>query len=342
MQAEEEIGKLFNLNERHKIALSYSRVSDFDKNGDMSLVKRTYVENDGTKIGSLTDDLLNDYINGTHLFDELYYTYNGTKPTATLGKLADIIVNNTYEYLPTVEEVLTIIKENGFWSSIKKKEVIIKKFDHEDFWEYIKAQFASKEKTLATMEEIIWAQDLVDTLLSHENSRHIFDNNNEKINQIRFEYDYEDFTFRGILDILTIDHENKTVRMIDLKTGSNPVSEFVSHFIKWRYFIQEAVYSRAMDKIKKDFGIEDYKSLPFQFLYISRFEKLPFVFEVGEKWHEAALKGFVTNSGRKYRGLEELLEEIKWHTYNKVYDCSRELYEAKGFMDLNDEFITIK
>ena len=326
---------------RDLIKLSYSRISSFDKDGPMSLVKRTFVQNEGATIGSLTDDLLNDIVNKTQEFDNLYYTYDGTKPTATLGKLADIIIED-YKTIPNKEEVLKLIKDNGFWSSTVKEDVLDKKYNTKEFWDYLKAQYASKEKTLATTSDIMWAQDLVDILLTHENSKYIFDNDDEKINQIKFQFNYKDFKLRGLLDILSINHKDKTVRMIDLKTGSNSVSEFVSSFIKWRYYIQEAVYTKAIDTILKDLKLEEYKVLPFQFLYISRYEKIPFVFEVGEKWHKAALNGFKTTSGWEYKGLEELLQEIKWHVNNKIYNCSKVMYEANGFMKLNDDFITIK
>lgn len=337
-----EVNRLFDLNEkRDLIKLSYSRISSFDKDGPMSLIKRKVVQNEGATIGSLTDDLLNDIINKTQEFDKLYYTYNGTKPTATLGKLADKVLEK-YESLPPKDSVLLLIDENKFWSSTVKEDVLDKKYNTKEFWDYLKAQYASKDKTLATTSDIMWAQDLVDTLLTHENSKHIFNNDNEKINQVNFKFEYDIFLLRGMLDILSIDHKNKTVRMIDLKTGSNPVSEFVSSFIKWRYYIQEAVYTKAIKTILKEFKLEEYEVLPFQFLYISRYEKIPFLFEVGEKWHKAALKGFKTSSGWEYKGFEELIQDIKWHHSNKIYDCSKTMYEANGFMKLNDDFITIK
>lgn len=338
---EDELEGLFGPNERKdKIRLSFSRISDFDRNGPKALIDRTPVDNDGAKIGSLTDDLLNDIVNKTKLFKEKYYIFDGDKPTATLGKLADIILKN-YTKIPNDKELLKIIKVNEFWKS-QKDETKLSNVNVPEFKEYIKAQYMSKEKVLATTSEVDLAQDLVDNILIHNNSKYIFNSENELINQIKFEFEYKDFLLRGILDILSIDHKNKTIRMIDLKTGTNSLSEFTSSFIKWRYYIQEAIYIKASDIIKQQYKLEDYTVLPFQFLYISRYEKIPFIFEIGNKWHEAALKGFKTTSGWEYKGLEELLDNIKWHVDNKVYDTTKTIYEANGKMNLNDEFITIK
>ena len=337
---DEEVIKLFDLN-KDKINLSFSRISSFDREGPMSLVKRPVVDNEGATIGSITDDLLNDFINKTKEFDKKYYVFNGSKPTATLGNLIDDVLK-LYEELPSKADVLKIIKDNGYWGSVKNPVVLNDKFDTKEFWGYLKAKYESKDKTVATSEDIQWGQDLVDTLLIHENSKGIFNNDNEKINQVDLSFVYGDFRLRGIVDILTIDHKNKTIRIIDLKTGSSKVDEFSSSFIKWRYYIQAAIYTKAAETLKEKFNLSDYKVLPFQFLYISRFEKIPFIYEVGDKWLEAAEKGFKTSSGWEYKGLEDLLGEIRWHIHNKVYDCSKALYEANGCMKINDDFITVK
>lgn len=338
---EDELEGLFGPNDRKdKIKLSYSRISDFDRNGAKALIDRTFVDNDGAKIGSLTDDLLNDIINKTKLFKQKYYIFDGEKPTATLGKLVDIILKN-YTKIPTNEDLLKITEVNEFWKNQKNETKLIN-IDVPEFRNYIIAQWMSKEKILATTSEVDLAQDLVDNLLIHNNSKHIFNSENELINQMQFEFEYKDFLLRGMLDILSINHKDKTIRMIDLKTGTNSLAEFTSSFIKWRYYIQEAIYTKAIDIIKKNYNLEEYTFLPFQFLYISRYEKIPFIFEIGNKWHEAALKGFKTTSGWEYKGLEELLDNIKWHVDNKVYDTTKTIYEANGKMNLNDEFITIK
>ena len=59
---------LFGSSPDRQLKLSYSRVSDFDRNGPKCLIKRTFVENDGAKIGSITDDLLY-----TKLVDKNYF-----------------------------------------------------------------------------------------------------------------------------------------------------------------------------------------------------------------------------------------------------------------------------
>jgi|TARA_R110000822_G_scaffold152112_4_gene291303 hypothetical protein len=332
----DELEQLFEINQISDFALSYSRISDFDRNGSKALNKqRSELKGVGVKIGSLVDDLL---LN-THNFDKLYYLYDGSKPTATLGKLCDIVTDN-YKRTPALTTLLKIAKRNGFWlkwSKDKVKEAI----NTPEFWSYIKAVFVSRSKILVTTPDIELAENLVSILRTHEYSKHIIENSMEHHNQFKFNIDYNGFILRGIIDKVIIDHETKTVRLIDLKTGQGTGAEFVSSFIKWRYYLQEAVYMKSFKEICKLQNLKGYKLLPFQFLYIGRSEQLPLLFTVTKTWHKAALKGFTTTAGYRYRGLHELLERIRWHVDNKVFDITKEVYESKGSVLLDDNFIKI-
>jgi hypothetical protein len=92
-----------------EMSLSYSRVSDFNRNGPYSLIKRSNVDNDGVRIGSLVDDLLFE----PDSFDKKYYLFNGVKPTATSLKLADIILKS-YNEIPTEQTIISICRSNSF------------------------------------------------------------------------------------------------------------------------------------------------------------------------------------------------------------------------------------
>jgi len=329
-----EVDVLFDTKKNERMSLSYSKLSKFDTEGPQALLDRTFIISDGVRMGSLVDDLLFNEKN----INKLYYEFNGSKPTATLAKLCNIILNN-YNKVPSKKIIDGIIEVNKFWSGTKDPKLLRAKYDTKDFWEYIKAQFISKEKTLITTEELMLAQELRDILLIHNNSAKIFES--DYISQFKIKFIYKNFVLKGILDIIKLDHENKTIRLIDLKTGANKLTEFITSFIKYRYYLQESIYMLAIDYIKKKLKVENYKVLPFQFLYISRFEKIPFIYTVSDKWHEAALKGFKTEKGYTYKGIDQLLDDVKWHLDNKVFDFSKEIYEANGELLINDEFINI-
>jgi len=335
---DEDLKELFGSNEILDIALSYSRISDYDRNGPRALNTRTEVGGEGVKIGSITDDWLFDKEN----FEDKYFIYEGEKPTATLGKLVDIILKN-YNAPPTKDEVLIIIEANEFWKR-SKLETLLTYFDIPEFWEYLEAQYKSRVKNLVTTSELDLGKELASVLETHSFSKYIFENNNniERINQYKFEYFYNNIKLRGIIDIVVINHTNKTVQLIDLKTGQDNAENFMNSFIKYRYYFQSLIYQNSFDVICKELKLVDYKLLPFQFLYIGRKQKMPLVYTVTDKWFKGAQFGFKTAGGYTYKGLDVLLDEIKWHWDNKVFEMTKDIFTNKGNIFLEDQFINVE
>ena len=339
MKREELLSELGTNNLVTDLRLSFSRVSAFDQDGPLTLIHKRQVDNDGATMGGIVDTLAFEPAE----FDKRYYVFNHSKPTATAGDLADVIIKE-YTHIPNVEEVLSIVKANGFWSSTKKEETLIAKFDTPEFWGYVKAMLEVGERKLITEEEKESSQEIVTTLKSHPHSKEVMSyplENEDKYAQVELEFTYKQFAFLGIVDLVIVNHKDKTVKFVDLKTGAKPALQFSNSFIKFRYYLQAALYTIGAKTFMEKYNIADYTLLPFEFLYISRFERVPLLYKVTEKWHNAALQGFTTTSGYRYKGLNELLDDIDWHWTNKVYSLSREVYQQKGIVQLNDDFITV-
>jgi hypothetical protein len=334
-----KLSKLLDNEETIDLSLSYSRVSDFDRNGPKALLQKITSENEGMKHGSVVDILLTDRIQNTNLFNEEYVVYDENKPTATLGLLCDIILNNYIE-IPDVNEVLNIVNKNSYWSKYKE-DTKIANFNIPEFWDYLKIKFETKDKKIVTKEEYTKAKESVDIFLNHEYTKGIFNNNLENHYQYKIKFKYKNFTFKGILDKLTIDHTNKKVYMEDIKTGAPKSLEFMESFIKYRYYLQECVYSLAFEHICKELNLVDYKLMPFKFIYLSRTENFPLIYQVSEKWHNAALNGFMMAGKYKYRGLNHLLDDIYYHWKNKEFILPKEILEQNGCLILKDDFIEV-
>ncbi len=340
MKEKSNLNQILNNNEEIDLTLSYSRLSDFDRNGPQALIRKSDVDNKGIKHGSIVNDLLVEKLTGEPLFSNRYYIYDENKPTATLGTLCDIILNN-YDSLPKLDVILKIVKNNGFWSGVKVEETLIAKFNTNEFWEYLKIQFKIKDKLVITFNEHLSAKNTVNTLLSHEYSKDIFYNDFENYHELPFEIEYKSFKFKGILDIFQIDHKNKKVRMIDLKTGAGKSETFLKSFIDYRYYYQGAIYRMAFKYFCDKFNLVDYTLENFKFLFIGKSENIPIIFEFTEKWNQAAIKGFKTKSGYFYTGIDENLKKIYYHWKHNKYDFSKDVYEQNGCLILDDNFIEI-
>jgi hypothetical protein len=269
----------------------------------------------------------------------LYVVYDDNKPTATLGILCDIIIDN-YDKVPDKDTVLKIVEHNGFWSKMKE-DTKIKQFDLDEFWDYVKIKLETKDKIVVTQKESQDAEECVNLLLNHKHTQHLFNNDFDHYYQYKFEYYYKGFHLRGIIDKMSIDHYNNIIYVEDIKTGSSRADEFTKSFIKYCYYFQEAVYSKAFDSICEQLGLVGYTLALFKFIFIGRGEKVPHVFEISDKWHNAAINGFTTKAGYKYKGLDKNLDLIYYHWKNKLYDFSQEVYENNGSLILNDDFIEV-
>lgn len=90
------------------------------------------------------------------------------------------------------------------------------------------------------------------------------------------EYEIE---MKSMPDLVVVNHNDKTIQPVDLKTSSAPAYDFPDNFIKFRYDIQASVYTCALDHlIDKIPEYTDYQILPYLFVDISREDKVPLVF----------------------------------------------------------------
>ncbi len=316
--------------------LSYSKVSDFDRNGAVALVRAKTNDTQALKIGSLVDNLI---FEDKDYFNKHYYVFDGEKPTATLGLLCDIIVKN-YTNIPNKEQVLQIIAHNNLWKR-QKQDTLLANFNIPEFWEYLKCIFETFDKIIVTTKELEDAKELAEILKTHNYSKDVITNEEfEHKNQFYFEFKHLGFNFRGVIDKILIDHKNKKVRFIDLKTGTDNAAEFENSFVKWRYYFQGAIYTLAFNAICEMLNLKGYTLQDFEFLYISKKEKIPMLFKMSKNWLNASIKGF--NIGKyRYKGLIELCEEIEWCFDNNEYNIPKQIVDNNGEVYLKDNFIEI-
>lgn len=72
---------------------------------------------------------------------------------------------------------------------------------------------------------------------------------------IIWKYENYDFVIKSMIDKIIIDHLEKEVIIIDLKTHSKAPGEFVSSYRHWRYFSQLSLYREAVKSLYPDYDI---------------------------------------------------------------------------------------
>lgn len=353
MNEENELDELLKeSNIKEELRLSFSRINGFLQNGCKALIERKQVSGEGIRMGGLIDTLLFE----PDTFNDSYYINTNTPPNkgTAADKVIDFLFDNfSHEELLKVfdnklgilkfcEKLVNDILDIKIFGRTKDPEKIFTKITDSQIWDTVKSIIKSKDKQLISPEEYNNALEVVDVLKTHKHTKDLFrDDDPHLYYQFKVEFEYKGFNFLSLLDIVEIDHDNKTIQLKDLKTGAKNQNEFLSSFLKYNYHFQAKLYQIAGNKIKELLQIEEYKLKPFQFIYISRYERLPVVFTVTDKWMEASQKGFVTPSGYEYKGLDEVIDLIEWHHQNNVFNMSKELYEANGNINLKDSFIKI-
>ena len=125
----------------------------------------------------------------------------------------------------------------------------------------------------------------------------------------------ENVTVKIMPDLIVVNHTQKTIQLVDLKTSGMPAYEWPEHFIKMRYDIQGELYTDVMKMIISiDDDYRDYTILPYLFTDISRTDKVPLTYRIDLS------NGFSFTKGEKvyqYKGWKDLLAEILVYEANE-------------------------
>lgn len=116
-----------------------------------------------------------------------------------------------------------------------------------------------------------------------------------------------------MLDLMRVNHTDKTIQPVDLKTSSMPAYQFADHFVKMRYDIQASEYTDVLQEVISAIPeYADYRILPYLYTDISRVDKVPVTFEYDPR-SESQINGLTVTTGEKqytYKNWKRLLLEI--------------------------------
>ena len=85
----------------------------------------------------------------------------------------------------------------------------------------------------------------------------------EKVFQLKFKAEFEGIGVRCMFDELIVDHTNKVIYPIDLKTTGHPEEEFEGSFVQWRYEISNLFVNLEIREILLIFAL-NFKSMYYE------------------------------------------------------------------------------
>lgn len=335
-------------------SLNFSALKDFDEQGAFEFYKRyvakerlPFKESDAMDLGSLVDCLLT----VPDTFDDKFFVISSDNSiTGQSKELVDEmfrIAKRYYNYetdevqlqfkelFITAFENVQINKSTGEQVKFKGKnwEQVMSIFTEGPMSNYYDSLLENINRRGVTMSNVDMARAIITNLLSVPKINEIFNPINSDIEvfpQYPLYFEYKSFKMKGLLDVLHVNHVDKVVQEFDLKT-SWTVLDFTYNRFKNRYYLQEAVYNKGLE-----LTFPGYKVLPRKYIIAdSRNHIRPFIASTTTEHLEQGYKGFVTPSQVRRKGIDELIDDLRWHFDTSVWNTVREIYENNDEITLN-------
>ena len=295
-------------------------------------------DSDAMLLGSVVDCLITE----PDKFNDIFYISKISKPSGQMGEFCDWFYH--YEYEETHHDELPEGKayhQVGFKRDTLAK--VLERFEVEGR-DYYNELVAGRSYKVISPEMYDMAQKVVDSLLNSEYTKPEFEGE-EVHKQFEILWDYVDkdgdvYACKSRLDLMIIDHTNKIIYPKDIKVKMDSIGDFYSSFVKFRYDLQAAFYTDAVEYFIFQNNLFDsngkrYDVAPFRFIVESaKYPGTPLIFQISDNDLKVGRDGG-TIKGRKYKGYKELIEDLKFYERNNRFDYERSVIENRGVVITN-------
>ena len=300
---------------RQRPELSYSTLSTYESlgyNGLEHLFDRK--ETPSLTFGSAVDVLTTD---GMEAFNEHFTIMDINVTEGGMDTCRQLISMNlpfdTFEEIPE-DIVSTAAKVVGFWQADKWDKIRYKKvLETGNVSEYYKS-LRNTEKTVIDSITYQDALACVQALKESPATRGYFADDDpftsiRRYYQLKFAANLDGVGYRGMMDLIVVDYENKIIYPCDLKTMSLNEWDFESNFVKFHYFIQGRLYWRLLRaNLDNDEYFKDFKLENFKFIVVNRKSLTPLVWEFPLTKEYGTL---IDERGNEYRDPFEIGKELQ-------------------------------
>lgn len=196
-------------------------------------------------------------------------------------------------------------------------------------------------KTVITVSLLDQANRIVEKLKTSPNTWRIFAPENVQVfNQLKIDgFAIDGLALKGMLDRVHVWHMNKSIQLYDLKVTWNVEDFYQKYYLIRRTYFQAYIYHRALSSRTVDLGFDysEYTIAAPQFIVAdsANFYE-PLVYELNHNDLEDAFAGF-RHKNRYYKGLKEVIGELKWAKSENVWNQSMENWKNDGIVKLGDK-----
>lgn len=282
-----------------------------------------------------------------HLFDKL------ETPSLTFGSAVDALITGGQEEFdknfmvaefPAIpDSIVTIVKELFQWchstnrtlESIKDDFVIkiASKYNYQNNWkpetrakvikekgsEYYNLMYVAGDRTILDTNTYQDVCNAVKALIESESTKFYFAENNpfepdiQRFYQLKFKGEFGGIAYRNMADLLLLNHKEKWIKPVDLKTSGKPEWDFYKSFIDFRYDIQARLYWAIIrQNMDKDEYFKDFKLLDYDFIVVNRKTLTPLVWTCPFTQAKGTLT-FGEGGHIRFRSPFEIGEELHYY-----------------------------
>lgn len=302
-------------------ALSYSTLSKFERGGFNELDKLfDKIETPSLTFGSAVDSLIT---GGEEEFNERFIVAEFPTISENLIQIAKVLhtrYGNTHRSIDTISDniLADVGKECEFYANDKYANYRVKLI-RENCNEFYNLLYLSVGKTILDTQTYSDVLRAVEALRTSESTREYFNGNDpftphiEMLYQLKFKATLNGINYRCMFDGLKVDHINKTIQPIDLKTSYKKEWDFYKSFIEWNYQIQNRLYYRILlENIKKDDYFKEFKILPYKDIVVNKSSLTPLIWDCDFTFAMGTLT-FGKNNQITMRDPEEIGRELSFY-----------------------------
>jgi hypothetical protein len=251
----------------------------------------------------------------------------------------EVILNYCNSYQEKPEDV---VGWQGNWKADTKIDKIIEKGSK--YFELLKK---SNGRKIITSEMNALALQMKDILVSDQRVKGYFVQQEDEglLHQLEIFSEYEEIPIKGALDIVRINHKDKTIQEADFKTSFSAFN-FLESIKKYDYCGQHSYYDfllRDWIKTYQKGKYKDYTILPPINIVIDTRDRQPYIYQFN--WDDIniskvgninylpyAMQTYLV--GKIKKGWQEILDDICWHIKTQNWNYTREQYE-QGYIAVN-------
>jgi hypothetical protein len=267
-------------------ALSYSTIAKYERSGFNELDHLfDKIETPSLTFGSAVDSIIT---GGEQEFKDRFIVAEFPAipdSIITIVKQLFSLYNESYRTLESIpdDNILSVIVSFNYQSNWRPETRV--KVVKEKGSQYYRLLYLSKDKIILNTSTYKDVLNAVEALKTSDSTKWYFQEDNpfddiERKYQLKFKATLYGIDYRCMADELIIDHKNKTVQPIDLKTSGKKEWDFYKSFVEWRYDLQAKLYWQIIRKImNEDWYFSDFKLLPYRFIVVNRNSLTPLVWE---------------------------------------------------------------